>query len=172
MGFLNNLWRVGYAATAKLLPQSCYSNASRLIRVFFARRICRSVGKDVNIERGATFGALTTIGNRSGIGVNSELHGEVHIGDDVMMAPECVFYAKNHETILLDVPMNTQGATKSEAIVIGDDVWLGRRVMVMPGVHIGDHSIVAAGAVATKDVPRYSVVGGVPAKVIKSRAQK
>ena len=172
MTFTKNLWRVMYAATAKLLPQSSHSNIARLIRVFFARRICKSVGKGVNIERGATFGASTVIGDRSGIGINAELHGEVYIGSNVMMAPECVFYTRNHETTRMDIPMNAQGATESKPIVIGDDVWLGRRVMVMPGVHIGDHSIIAAGAVVTKDIPRYSIAGGVPARVIKSRIEK
>jgi acetyltransferase-like isoleucine patch superfamily enzyme len=48
-------------------------------------------------------------------------------------------------------------------------VWIGDRVIIMPGVNIGDGSIIAAGAVVTKDVPAYSIVGGVPARVIKSR---
>ena len=85
------MWRIAYAASAKLLPQSTYSKFSRRMRGFFARRICASVGEDVNIERGATFGSLIVIGDRSGIGVDCELHGEIYIGNDVMMAPECVF---------------------------------------------------------------------------------
>ena len=54
-------------------------------------------------------------------------------------------------------------------VVIGNDVWIGDRVIIMPGVHVGDGSIIAAGAVVTHDVPPYTIVGGVPAKVIKSR---
>ena len=154
------IWRVTYAATAKLLPQSAHFHPARTLRGFFARRICTSVGCDVNVERGATFGELVTIGDRSGIGVNCELHGEVHIGSDVMMAPECVFYTVNHETSRTDVPMRQQGTTDSKPIVVGNDVWLGRRVMVMPGVTIGNHCIVAAGAVVTKSFPDYSVLGG------------
>ena len=164
-----NIWRVAYAATAKLLPQSCYCKPAMRVRGFFARRICESVGEWVNIERGATFAVGVTIGNGSGIGKDCELHGEVHIGENVMMAPECVFYTRNHETSRLDIPMGKQGETVPKAIYVGDDVWFGRRVMVMPGVHIGEHSIIAAGAVVTKDVPPFSIVGGVPAKVIGSR---
>ena len=59
--------------------------------------------------------------------------------------------------------------TKPEPVSIGDDCWLGRRVMVMPGVTIGDGCVIAAGAVVTKDIPPYSVAGGVPARVIKNR---
>lgn len=110
-----------------------------------------------------------SIGDNSGIGVNCELHGEVNIGNNVLMAPECIFYTVNHEFSKVDVPIGMQGNSNMQPIVVGDDVWLGRRVMVMPGVSIGDHSIVAAGSVVTRNVPSYSIVGGVPAKVIKKR---
>lgn len=171
MNVIKNVWRVVYAATVKiLLPQNIYCYPARILRAFFARRICSSVGKDVNIERGATFGILATIGDHSGIGANCELHGEVHIGNDVMMAPECVFYTVNHKSDRIDIPMNQQGNMSSEAITIGNDVWIGRRAIFMPGVSIGDHCIVAAGAVVTKSFPPYSVLGGVPAKCLKKRA--
>jgi len=166
---VKNIWRVLYAGSAKLLPQSTYSRTSKTIRAFFARRICAHVGSQVNIERGATFGALTTIGDRSGIGYNCELYGEVNLKNDVLMAPECVFYTRNHEVSRTDIPMGAQGDGPSFPITIGNDVWLGRRVMVMPGVSIGDGCIVAAGAIVTKDFPPYTVLGGVPAKVIRSR---
>ncbi len=166
---IRSLWRIAYAATAKLLPQSCYCKPAMRLRSFFAHRICEHAGKDVNIDRGATFSVDVTIGDGSGIGKDCELHGEVHIGSNVMMAPECIFYTRNHETSNLNIPMCRQGEAEPKAIYVGDDVWLGRRVMVMPGVHIGNHSIIAAGAVVTKDVPPFSIVGGVPAKVIGSR---
>lgn len=164
-----NLWRVLYAATAKLLPQSTYCPPARALRGFFARCICASAGRDINVERGATFGPLCSIGDRSGIGVRCELYGEVRIGDDVMMAPECCFYTRNHRTDRIDVPMGQQGDTEPEPIRIGNDVWIGRRAMFMPGVEVGDHCIVAAGAVVTKSFPPYTVLGGVPAEVIGSR---
>ena len=155
-----NIWRVAYAALVKWWPQSCYCKPAMRVRGFFARRICASAGKCINIDRGATFASGVTIGDNSGIGKDCELHGEVHIGNHVMMAPECVFYTRNHETSRLDVPMGQQGETVPRAIYVGDDVWLGRRVMVMSGVHIGDGCIIAAGAVVTKDIPPFSVAGG------------
>lgn len=171
---LNNnlkiLWRILYSATAKLLPQSTYCAPAKYLRAFFAHRICANAGKRLNIERGATFGSKVSIGDNSGIGVNCELHGEVNIGNNVLMAPECIFYTVNHEFSKVDVPIGTQGDSNMEPINVGNDVWFGRRVMVMPGVSIGDHSIVAAGSVVTRDVPPYSIVGGAPARVIKKRA--
>lgn len=166
---VNNMWRIVYAGTAKLLPQSCYSKLAMRLRNFFAHRICESAGKGINIERGATFAAGVTIGDDSGIGKDCELHGVVHIGNHVMMAAECVFYTRNHEASRTDIPMSQQGETEMNPIFVGDDVWLGRRVMVMPGVHIGNGCIVAAGAVVTKDLPPYTIAGGVPAKIIGSR---
>lgn len=163
-------WRLAYAATVKWLPMSCYSRISKLVRGWFAKRILESSGDNINIEREATFGSRTRLGDNSGIGVNCELHGEVRIGNDVMMAPEVVMYTANHSFEDMDTPMRLQGDDESRPITVGNDVWIGRRAMVMPGVSIGNGSIVAAGAVVTRDVPEFSVVAGVPAKVVKMRA--
>lgn len=145
-----NIRRVVYAATAKLLPQSSYCPPVWALRGFFARRICAGAGRRINIERGATFGPLCRIGDRSGIGVCCEFYSEMHIGDDVMMTPECCFYTRSHRTCRIDVPMGQQGDADPEPITIGNNVWISHRVMFMPGVEIDDHCIVAAGAVVTK----------------------
>ena len=163
------IWRCVYAGTVKWLPQNLWIKFLRPVRAYFARHICESVGKGVNVERGASFSSSVTIGDYSGIGVNCELHGEVHIGANVMMAPECVFYTVNHSACRSDVPMRLQGETAPQPITIGNDVWLGRRVMVLPGVHIGDGCIIGAGAVVTQDIPPFAIAGGVPARVIRFR---
>ena len=126
-------------------------------------------GDNVNIERNATFSIRTEIGNNSGIGVNAHFYGKVVIGDNVMMAPDCIIYVRNHESSRLDIPMCEQGSTEERPVVIGNDVWIGGRVIILPGVKIGDGAIIGAGSVVTKDVSEYDVVAGNPARVIKDR---
>lgn len=128
-------------------------------------------GKNINIEKGADFGRGRgiTIGNNSGLGKNCSVRGPLEIGDNVMMGPDVVILTNNHCTERIDIPMNQQGTLPNEKVVIANDVWIGTRAVILPGVHIGNGCIIAAGAVVTKDVPDFAVVGGVPAKVIKYR---
>ena len=91
----------------------------------------------------------------------------VHIGNHVMIGPNVGLYTVNH-------PMTAQGRrqylAKATPITIGNDVWIGGNVTILPGVTIGNNVVIAAGAVVTKAVPDNSLVGGVPAKVIKTLA--
>ena len=161
-----------YKMTAQWLPISQRSKVAKKARGFWAKRIAVSFGKNVNVERGAVFGPLLEIGNNSGVGINCELYGPVKIGDNVMMGPEVVVYTSGHRHDRTDIPMVEQGSDETREVTIGNDVWIGRRAMIMPGVTVGDGCVIGAGAVVTKDVPKYSIVGGVPAKVIKSRLCK
>ncbi|MBQ9848803.1 MAG: CatB-related O-acetyltransferase [Clostridia bacterium] len=145
---------------------------SKKMRAFFAKGFIKSCGKNVNIEHGAVISSKLSIGDNSGIGVDCVCGGELIVGNDVMMAPECVIFARNHEFSSLEIPMRLQGYREAEPCVIGNDVWIGRRVMIMPGVKIGNGVVIAAGAVVTKDVPDYAIVGGVPAKVLKTRKEE
>ena len=138
-------------------------------RSFCARLFVKHVGEDVNIEKGASFSRLLSIGDNSGVGINARLYGEVTIGKDVMMGPDCVIYTRNHAYSRLDIPMDKQGFSEPRKVVIGDDVWICGQVIILPGVTIGDHSVVAAGAVVAKNVPEWAVVAGNPAKVVKYR---
>jgi maltose O-acetyltransferase len=90
------------------------------------------------------------------------------IGDDVMMGPEVLIYTSNH-TMEAGIPMRLQ-PLKSAPVHIGNDVWIGARCIILPGVTIGDGAVLAAGAVVTRAVPANAIVGGIPAKVIKYRA--
>lgn len=123
----------------------------------------------MNIERGAIFGPQVEIGDNSGIGIRCELWGPVSIGNNVMMGPEVVVYTSGHRFDDYEIPMNIQGTTEDRKVYIGDDCWIGRRAIIMPGVTIGDGCVIAAGAIVTHDIPQYSVVAGVPARIIKSR---
>lgn len=146
-----------------------FGKIAKKLRAATAKGFIRKCGKNVNIEHGAVISSKLSIGDNSGIGVDCACGGELIIGKDVMMGPECVIFSRNHEFADINVPMRLQGYQKAEPCVIGDDVWIGRRVMIMPGVTIGKGAILAAGAVVTKDVPEYAIVGGVPAKVLKFR---
>lgn len=73
--------------------------------------------------------------------------------------------ARDHKTDRLDIPMIEQGFTKIQPIKIDDDVWIGDNVTILKGVHVHSHSVIAAGAVVTKDVPEYAIVGGCQLKL-------
>lgn len=138
-------------------------------RAICGKMILARCGENVNIEHGAIFASSVELGDRSGIGIHARLSGKCIIGNDVMMGPDCMIFTKNHCTSRIDLPMNQQGFTEEAPVTIEDDVWIGARVTILPGVCIGRGSVVAAGAVVTHSIPPYSVVGGVPAKIIKSR---
>jgi len=139
------------------------------VRRFLASHMIDKCGKNINIERGAKFNRNISIGDNSGIGHKSSVAPYTTIGKNVMIAPEVIMYSQNHKIDRVDIPMCEQGFGEIEPITIGDDVWIGRRVMILPGVHIGDGCIIGAGAVVAKDIPPYSIAIGNPAKVIKNR---
>lgn len=130
-------------------------------------------GDKINVESGAWFGSGRgiTLGDRSDLGVDCLVMGSVQIGADVMMGPRCIFISYNHHFEAISRPMNTQGIVEDRPVIIEDDVWFGAGCIVLAGVRIGRGSIVAAGSVVTKDVPPYSIVGGNPARLIRSRPQ-
>ena len=125
-------------------------------------------GKNIDIGRRVKLSSRIEIGNNSGIGDGCYIQGRVIMGDDIMMAPEVAIIATNHRYDKTDIPMNQQGKVDA-TVIIGNDVWLGYRSIICAGVKIGSGAIIAAGAVVTNDVPEYSVVAGVPARVIKKR---
>lgn len=85
-----------------------------------------------------------------------------------MMGPDVAILTHTHRINRTDIPMGQQGSLVKE-VIIGDDVWIGMRSIIMPGVRVGNGAVIGAGAVVTKDVPDYAIVGGVPAKVLKYR---
>lgn len=121
---------------------------------------------------GSAIGEGLKIGNNSSIGPYSYIgcSGFIEIGDNVMMSPRVSIYAENH---LFDDPNLTikEQGVKREFVKIEDDCWIAANTIILAGVTIGRGSVIAAGSVVTKDVPPYSIVGGVPAKVIKSRME-
>ncbi len=144
---------------------------SMRFRRWLCQKIFRSCGNNVIIKRGAYFGngAALEIGDRSQIGENAKIASDTVIGNDVMMGLEVLILSTLHRSDLPDIPPLHQGWLPNRPVRLGDGCWIGGRAILLPGVNIGQGAIVGAGAVVTKDVPPFGVVGGVPAKIIRMR---
>ncbi len=116
------------------------------------------------LGEGLTVGAQTAIGAYNWIGAS----GQVTIGAGVMFGPRVTLIPENHIFEDNKRPIREQGV-KREPVVIGDNCWIGCNVTILAGVTIGEGSIVAAGAVVAKDVAPGSIVGGIPARLIRMR---
>ncbi|MGN1000558.1 MAG: DapH/DapD/GlmU-related protein [Bacilli bacterium] len=136
------------------------------IRGFWFKMINTYTGK-INIDRNVTFGTKIIIGNNSGIGRDSYVQDNVKIGENVMIGPEVLIYTINHKHQNSEIPMVKQGIER-KAVVIGDNVWIGARVIILPGVFIGNNVIIGAGSVVSKNIPDNSLVIGNPC-IIKKR---
>lgn len=166
------LGKIIYAVFAVWLPVSytpILGVYAKWLRGLCGKLILQRCGKHVNIERGAAFSSRVTLGDGSGIGVRASISGAVEIGDYVMMGPDCVIYSRNHAFDRTDIPMMQQGYQPEKPVVIGNDVWIGGHVILLPGVHIGDGAVIGAGAVVAKSIPPYAVAVGNPARVVKYR---
>jgi len=106
------------------------------------------------------------IGSHTRIGLHNTLIGPVSIGSHVNLAQGVVVTALNHSFGDPSLRIDEQGVTTSP-VVIEDDVWIGANAVVLPGVTIGSHSVIAAGAVVTRDIPAGSLAAGVPATIKK-----
>jgi len=157
-----------YYKLVRFFPSNKFGKRARYI---CCKRIFRYCGKNVNIERLANFGSGRDIeiGDNSGLGINCCIPSNTKIGNDVMMGPNCYILASNHAFSRTDIPMWQQGFTERKQVIIEDDVWIGRDVTMTPGRIVKRGSIIAACTVLTKNFPEYSIVGGNPAKFIKSR---
>ena len=133
-----------------------------------AEMLFGSVGKNVSIQPGfqCDFGMNIHAGDNFLTNYNVTILdvAPVYIGDDVMIGPNTLITTVGH-------PLSPKARKERHGICkpvhIGNNVWIGGNVTVLPGVNIGDNAVIAAGAVVTKDVPANCVVGGVPAKIIK-----
>ncbi len=106
------------------------------------------------------------IGDYTRIGLHNTIIGPVKIGSHVNLAQGITVTALNHNFDDTNKRIDEQGIS-TNAVTIEDDVWIGANAVILPGVTIGSHCVVAAGAVVTKDVPPHSLVAGVPAKIIR-----
>jgi acetyltransferase-like isoleucine patch superfamily enzyme len=137
------------------------------------------LGNNVTIAKFATIqctgvirhlGVGLVIGDNSAVGAYSFIgaQGGIQIGDNVIMGPRVSFHAENHRYNDITLPIRLQGENR-QGIIVEDDCWIGAGSIILDGVHIGRGSVIAAGSVVTNNVPAYSVMAGVPARLIKSR---
>lgn len=118
-------------------------------------------------------GGTVRIGRDVGIGANAEIRAlegnRVELGDDVLVAPQAYVGGSVYKQDRLDLPVARQGLDPRGGVSVGDGAWIGASAVLMDGVRVGRHAIVAAGAVVTEDVPDYGIAGGVPARLIRTR---
>ena len=119
------------------------------------------------------FNPRITIGDR--VSINYDCHigcvNEITIGNDVLLASRVYISDHSHgaaDYYDIDIPPSERKVFSKGPVVIEDGAWIGEGVCILPGVRIGRHAIVGANAVVTRDVPPYTIVGGVPARVLRS----
>ncbi len=166
-----------YYGFCRFLPKSSFpilGRPSKWLRGLCGRIIFKHCGKNINIERGAVFGCGfdICIGDRSGIGINAHIPSDTVIGNNVNMGPEVFILSRNHRIDRTDIIMQKQGYCPDKQTIIGDDVWIGRQVTMTPGRKIEKGSVIGACCLLCKDFPPYSVVGGNPSRIIRSRLEQ
>lgn len=146
-------------------------------RLFYWETVGADLGEGVKIKSGVELGPKVSIGDYSVISPNCKFRDKVSVGKFCAIAREGVFWGINHKISkagmqrrfygeILDYDL---GSMKKGGIEIGNDVWTGIGVKILPGVKVGSGSVIGAGAVVTKDVDPYEVVGGNPAEHLKWR---
>ena len=173
---MKKFWIILYYCLAAKLPKSTVPVLGKLakkLRRRCAKHLFAQCGSRLNLENGAYIGNGTNIlvGNDVGIGVRFKCHNRcVDIVGPLMMGEDVLFQGGSHKYSNPDLPIGAEDCDEKEPLHIEGDVWIGSRVIVLPGCkHIGEHSIIGAGSVVTNDVPDYAIVGGNPAKVIRMR---
>lgn len=173
---MRKFWLIIYYGLAKHLPKSTMpliGNLSKKIRRVCVEHLFAQCGKLINVEQGAYFGNGTNfyVGDLVGLGKNFCCHNRiVTIHNHLIMGEDVLFQGGGHRFDDINIPMGQSGNLPPTPLEICDDVWIGARAIILPGCkRIGAHSIIGAGAVVTKDVPDYAIVGGNPAKVIRMR---
>lgn len=169
---LQKLKLILYYIIIQHLPHSRLLKFCNTIRVRYIANILKIMPYDKRSKIEPNIYLSNAIGTK--IGYNCRINENVFIQqaiieDNVLIAPNVAILSTSHNHERLDVPIVDQGDTISNPPIIKKGAWLGRNVIIMPGIAVGEGAIVGAGAVVTKDVEPYTVVGGVPAKFIKKR---
>ena len=165
-----------YYAFAKHLPMQPLPGYKLYywIRYQIVKRIIKACGVKVVVKNNCYFGngKKLSVGDHTQLGQNSRLSGPITIGKYVMMGPNINIMAVTHDVSDLSKPLiDHSNPSLENEVIISDNVWIGASVIILPGVNIGENSIIGAGSVVTKSFPKNSIIGGVPAKLIKERGE-
>lgn len=163
-----------YYTIGNKLPDLAFPGGKffNLIRCSLLKCILPAFGQAIEFDSGVYIGGGDDIeiGNRCQINRGCSITN-VKLGNYVMIAPEVAFISQMHRCDSVELPMVQQGTIKFPQTIVEDDVWIGQRAIIMPGIRIGKGAIIGAGAVVTKDIASFSVVGGVPAHLIRMRQE-
>ncbi len=127
-----------------------------------------TIGRKGFVAGGSYITDSVTLGDNCSVNPYVTLRGKLTAGDGVRIGAYTCMVGFNHGFDRIDIPIYEQPHV-SKGIILGDDVWVGAHVTVLDGVRVGSHTILAAGAIVTKDVPDYAIVGGNPARVLRMR---
>lgn len=170
------LHRIFYEYVGRHLPAAAFpvvGSWCRWLRYINVRALALECGRFVNCEHGASveWRGGVRIGIKSGIGIHASIQSPITIGAYVNMGPEVIVYRRHgHGFSRTDIPMQRQDDLASSELRICDDVWIGRRAIILQNCRrVGKGAIIGAGAVVTKDVPDYAIVAGNPARVVRLR---
>lgn len=162
IGFFQNLFNRGVSWIALI---DCYSRVSHKAKVYSYARIFNSTIDEYSYVGKRTSIICTDVGKFCSIAGGSIIGMGIHTLKNLSTSP--IFTEKYNGTGYSWCKSNQTYPYKR--VSVGNDVWIGARVMVMGGVTIGDGAVIGAGAIVTNDVPPYAIVGGVPAKIIRFR---
>src|SRR3954464_4120688 len=175
--YLRLLWR--YAWRRLLTPSGWRWSTSGM--VFFGRRLALQTGRGAQIRFGRfvwvgdgtkirCHEGLVEIGDKTVLGQECTIsaYQRVRIGEQCVIADRAMFIDFDHGVVDVELPIRRQGIYKRE-VEVGSNVWIGYNACILRGVRVGDNAIIGSNSVVTHDVPANAVVGGVPAKVIRTR---
>lgn len=167
---IKSMWlyfRLGSCGIGLMVKKGARVNKPQ--QVYVGQRVVLDRYSSIFLNQISSKKPVVRIGNKVLIGAYSSIgcSNEVVIEDDVMLAPHVHITDRNHSYEDINAPINRQPAVSQGPVVIGRDAWLGYGVQIMPNVRVGRHCVVAAGSVVTKDTPDYSVVAGIPARIVK-----
>jgi len=171
-GYIGNKLRAGVLRIgAKSVGVKCYIEINCRFRgmknMVLGNQISIGSNSHFYADKGAiSIGYKTSFNNNCHI--NASIGGNIRIGNNCLVGPNVVMHTSNHKFDNLATPIRKQGHESAD-ILIEDNVWIGANAIILPGIHIDEGAVIAAGAVVNKDVEKNTVVGGVPAKFIKRR---